>query len=144
MTWKKPLFMCEYSILVVILKLLSPKRSLQRRDHLLTCERRANFTRIPRNYLQITRYILRWAMRNFLKLEAIWSSDNLHIALRSRFLKSWKSNNHLKTKETLPPRSKTASLGHYCSSQEISPLFKTVETSPILATHHSLLPFFRL
>lgn len=33
--------MCEYNILVATLKLLNLKHLLQRRDHLLTCERKA-------------------------------------------------------------------------------------------------------
>lgn len=33
-----------------------------------------------------------------------------------------------------------SSLNHYCSSQRISPVFKTREISPILATHQSLPP----
>lgn len=93
---KKPLFVCQYNTLVVISKLLNPKHLLQIRDHLFTCGRGAKyhiltlklFSNDKWHTFLHSKYIL-------LKLEAIWSSDNLHIALYSRFPKSWKSNNHL-------------------------------------------------
>lgn len=83
---KKPLFVCQYNILVIISKLLNPKHLLQIRAHLFTCGRGAKYHILTLKLFSNDKwYTYLHSKYIFLKLEAIWSHDNLHIAFTADF-----------------------------------------------------------
>lgn len=81
--------MCKYSILGVILKLLKSYAFTAKKGPYIYLWKTSKLY-MPTSKLSLNnKYILTYiANKKFLKLEAIRSSDRLHIALWSRCLKS--------------------------------------------------------
>lgn len=84
---KKPLFVCQYNILVIIPKLLNPKHSLQIRDHLFTCGRRAKYYSLTLKLFSNVSDILIYIANTFPQVRSQWYSTNCIIEQISQVMK---------------------------------------------------------